>query len=705
MNPRLLALALLVSSAAWAGNLVEASLVSEHPGVLPGAPLTVAVRLKVPPRWHVYWKNPGDSGLPPKLTWQLPPGLTAGPILWPTPHRMMQGPLANYGFDGDVWLLTEVVAARALETGKPLRVSVDAEWLVCQDECIPEKAALDLTLPTVERPGPPGPNAAGFVSARERLPRKLGWRAELGHERAKEHTVELRVTTGALPLPGAHAEFFPQDGGLIEATAEQTFEPRPDGFVLTLTCDRHLAGFPARLAGVLVLHGQQDADEVSVELTTPAPEVAPAREPLPLGLALLFAFVGGLLLNLMPCVLPVLGVKVMSFVKHAQADGHRARAHGLVFGGGVLASFWILAAALFALRASGNELGWGFQLQSPLVVSVLAMLFFALGLSFLGFVEVGATVQSAAGAVRFSDTLWGSFGSGVLATAVATPCTAPFMGAALGYALLATPLVGLSIFTALGVGMAMPYVLLSFSPELLRKVPKPGAWMQTLQQALAFPLFGTSVWLLSVLSVQGGAEKVLLALIGVLLVGFALWLWRLFGAPEASRSSRILGGVTATCALGLALWFNAGGSQAHARPPGPAAPPEPHAALAPDAQPQVAWVDWSEDRLARLQQEGRIVFVDYTAAWCITCQVNERVVFSSREVRERFAQLGVVPMRADWTRSDPAITRALAGFGRSGVPLNVLHGRGAPVILPSVLTPGVVLQALDELVRPAGEQR
>jgi thiol:disulfide interchange protein DsbD len=359
----------------------------------------------------------------------------------------------------------------------------------------------------------------------------------------------------------------------------------------------------------------------------------------------------------------------------------------------VIASFWVLALLLFALNASGAQLGWGFQLQSPAVVTLLSFLFFGLGLSFLGFAEVGSALQEVAGAAqqalraqRYGEGLAGSFGSGVLATAVATPCTAPFMGTALGAALVLPRPVGFAIFTALGVGMALPYVVLASWPALLSRVPKPGAWMVVLQQALAFPLFATVVWLLSVLAVQTGPDRVLLALAGLTTIGFSLWLLRVTGGPEAPTVRRRAGLAVSGVLLLLAVLVNSGGSRG----------PETHRSG--DREPgAVAWVDWSEERLASLRGEGRTVFVDFTAAWCLTCQVNERVVFSSPQVRERFARLGVVPMRADWTRSDPGITRALAAFGRSGVPLNVLHGPGGQEVLPSVLTPAAVLEALERV--------
>jgi thiol:disulfide interchange protein DsbD len=696
--------AALTATPARAGDLVQASLLAEPAAIAPGATFTAAVRLQVPPGWHVYFKNPGDSGLAPKLRWELGSALTAGPIQWPTPRRYSQGPLTDFAYEGDVWLLVELTAAKGLAPGPgdAARLSVDAEWLVCQETCIPEKAALQKSVPVVASAAlvKPGPDAPAFAAARERLPRQVGWSASVGSlvgtkvEGASDRAVELRVTTGALPLPGGEAFFYPDDEGVIAPSAPQVFTPTADGFVLALVLDKKLRAPPERLSGIVVVRGQTEADEVSALLSTAPAAALRTEAPVAAWLAVVFAFLGGLLLNLMPCVLPVLGFKVLGFVRQAQGDAGLARTHGLVFAAGVVVSFWVLALALFALNSSGAQLGWGFQLQSPAVVTLLSFLFFGLGLSFLGFTDLngfGGVLQEAAGAAhqslrRYSDGLAGSFGSGVLATAVATPCTAPFMGTALGAALVLPRPIGFAIFTALGVGMALPYVVLASWPALLRSVPRPGPWMVVLQQALAFPLFATVVWLLSVLSVQTGQDRVLLALAGLTTLGFCLWLLRVTGGPEAPALRRRAGMVVSAALLLIAVLVNSGGSR------GPEAP------RAGDREPgAVAWVDWSEERLASLRGEGRTVFVDFTAAWCLTCQVNERVVFSSPLVRERFARLGVVPMRADWTRSDPAITRALAAFGRSGVPLNVLHGPGGQQVLPSVLTPAAVLEALERV--------
>jgi thiol:disulfide interchange protein DsbD len=396
-------------------------------------------------------------------------------------------------------------------------------------------------------------------------------------------------------------------------------------------------------------------------------------------LALVFAFAGGVILNLMPCVFPVLSVKVLGFVEQAGQDPARARNHGLIFGAGVVVAFWILAALLLALRAGGESLGWGFQLQSPTIVALLALLLFGLGLSLSGLFDIGLglTRLGAAGAGRgYGD----SFLTGGLAVLVATPCTAPFMGAALGFALVQPPLAGMAVFTALALGLAAPYVVLASVPGLLRRLPRPGAWMETFKQLLAFPLYATVVWLVWVFGQQVGINAVAVLLLGMTLLAFAAWLAGRTGSSRAAmvRTAAVL---LALVAAGVSVF----GSRAVA------ASPE---ALATSS----AWEPWSETRVAELRAEGRPVFVDFTAAWCLSCQVNERVALSSASVRSAFAAADVALLKADWTSRDAEIAAALEGFGRSGVPLYVLYPAdpaGAPELLPALLSPGTVVEAVE----------
>jgi thiol:disulfide interchange protein len=401
-------------------------------------------------------------------------------------------------------------------------------------------------------------------------------------------------------------------------------------------------------------------------------------------LALLLALVGGLLLNLMPCVFPVISLKVLSFVKQGGEDPAKVRSHGLVFGAGVLASFWALAGVLLALRAAGSVSGWGFQLQSPAFVAVMTLLLFAVGLSLMGVFSISVSC-SRAGATAGSG-YGGSFSSGILATLLATPCTAPFMGAALGFTLTQPAAVALLVFTALGLGMALPYVVLSMSPRLLRYMPRPGAWMETLRQALAFPMFAAAVWLLWVFGLQAGMDAVAILLVAILILSFGAWILGRWGGLHLNAGTRAAGRIGAAVAVILAVGLAVTGARSG----------EPAVAAAGAA---VGWEVYSAERVDVLRAEGQPVFIDFTAAWCITCQVNKRVALSTQEVQDAFRDRDVALLRADWTARDENITRALESYGRNGVPLYVLHpgGDAPPVLLPEVLTRQVVIDHLNRL--------
>jgi thiol:disulfide interchange protein len=418
---------------------------------------------------------------------------------------------------------------------------------------------------------------------------------------------------------------------------------------------------------------------------------------LTIGVAMVFALLGGLILNLMPCVFPVLSLKILGFVQAAHHDAASIRRHGLVFGAGVLVSFWFLAGTLIALRAAGNELGWGFQLQSPTFVAGLALGLFVLALNLLGVFEMGGSLQTVAGRMDGHAGYRGSFASGVLATVLATPCTAPFMGTALGWALAQPAASSLAVFTALGAGMAAPYVVLSFAPRLLSRLPRPGAWMETFKQLMAFPLLATVVWLVWVLGQQTGNSGVASLLTALLSAGRAAWI---FGRRAATGAGRLhaLGTVSTVAAAAVSVMLVLAAAEPSS---------EPTAAGASEAATDsygIRWIPYDAGVLADLREQGRRVFVDFTAAWCLTCKVNERITFGDADVRERLRELDVVTMKADWTDGDPAITRALESFGRSGVPLYVLYdGKAQPVVLPQVLGAGVFLEALAEL-EPATER-
>lgn len=698
---------------------VTAELVSEYQTIAPGATWLVALRLVSDPEWHTYWRNPGDAGSPPALEWALPPGFRAGPILWPVPRRIEEPPLAVYGYEGEALFLTEVEAPRDLRPGRTVELRVRASWVVCRVDCIAEEADLTSRVGVVAGSGTRDPRwSAPLRTAFASLPRVMPeWRLSAAPT-ATGYTLRIAPPADWV-RPMDSVLFLSAGGGVIRHAATQQSTAASGGYTLALTRSEYATAAATHLEGLLVSSSGWDSAGLvrAIDIIVPVAAVAAGAsaagaaaagaaaasaaaagslEPgasLPIWLVFGLAFAGGILLNLMPCVFPVVSLKVLGFTALAAEGRRRAWQHGAAFAAGVLAAFWALAAVLLALRGAGRALGWGFQLQSPAFVAALALLMFAIGLNLLGVFEVGTSFPRLARVPLPAAPLMASFGTGVLATVLATPCTAPFMGVALGFGLTQPAPYALAVFTLLGLGMASPYAVLAAWPTLLARLPRPGEWMVTFKQAVAFPLFATTAWLVWVLAQQAGADAVLRMLIGLTLLAVAAWAigrWnRLAASRRAYVLSRGLAAVCAVAAIVLAVPHARGGADlgpAHASRDG--AP----------ARGGTAWEPWSADRVAELRRAGRAVFVDFTAAWCLTCQVNERVALRARAVRERLRALDVATLKADWTSRDSAIATALAGFGRSSVPLYVLYPRDAgrpPALLPTLLTTRIVIEALE----------
>lgn len=677
---------------------VEAELVPENTALTPGRPLTVALRLAMERGWHTYWQNPGESGLPTTLNWKMPGGLSAGPIQWPPPRALQVGPLTNYGYEGEVLLLTDVVAVPDFLSGRTVTLNARADWLVCKEICIPEGADLSLTLP-VANAAEPDPRWAGPIAGtRAALARPLeGWNiAATG----RGGEIELALTARAGAGDPGEVRFFPFSEGKIEASAPQRLAREGSTLKLTLPVASQRVGEFTRVAGVLAASkgfGDRSAATIDVPLAgvvvagpsassaaAAAPALASTGSDLSLGVALAFAFVGGILLNLMPCVFPVLSLKVFGFAAQGFNSG-TMRAHGLAFGGGVIVSFWLLAGLLFALRAGGAQLGWGFQLQSPPVVAGLAVLFFVLALNLSGMFEIGQLLPSALSTWSARNAFVNDALSGVLAVAIASPCSAPFMGAAIGYGLAQNAPSTFAVFTALGLGMALPYVLLAFFPGWRKHLPFPGPWMVRLKQILAFPLYATVIWLAWVLGAQLDNDAVARLATVLLLIAIALWAWqtRRTGGARAWAWAALAGLLAAIVVGAPVVSASAAGGESTGKPV---------------VAEKGAWQDFTPERLQQLTDSGRAVFVDFTAAWCVTCQVNKQLVLNTDTVRSGFAQHNVALVRADWTRRDPTIGHALAALGRSGVPVYVLYRPGRePLIFPEVLRQGTITDALAEL--------
>lgn len=688
--PFLLALAVPAAAATAAAGPVsqphsEADLIPERSAIAPGQTLTVALRLRMEEHWHVYWKNPGDSGMATSIAWTLPEGFVAGDIQWPAPRRIDTGPLTSYAYEGEVFHLVDIAVPAALTPGTQAPIRARADWLVCKEICLPASADFTLALPVVTAPVPADPRwVTAFAAARAALP-VSGAALDVAAWRSGEQlTVRIAAHAGMPAL--RELAFFPERDGLIQHPADQVLSRHAGGHDLQL---KAAASAGDTLAGVLVAQpgfGVASAVEIDVPIQSgPPPAAAPVTaSSAALAGALALAFGGGLLLNLMPCVFPVLAIKVLSVVQQTRGGGGSLRTHGLLFAAGVVASFWLIAGALLALRGQGEALGWGYQLQSPVIVAGLGLLFFVLALNLSGVFQLGTRTQGLAGNLRARDHRVDALLSGALATAVASPCTAPFMGVALGFALVQPALDAMLVFTALALGMALPYAALCFVPQLARRLPRPGPWMETLRQLLAFPLYATVVWLLWVLGQQAGVDAVARMLFALVLVAAALWaLGRWAHAEGRMRlAARSVAAVLIAGALALA-W------------PGAPAP-----GLA-RAQPAGDWPPWSEAAVQAALAQGRPAFVDFTAAWCVTCQVNKKLVLDTEKVARRFDELGVVRLRADWTSRDPAIAAALAGLERSGVPVYALYSPAAraPLLLPEVLTQRLVLDALERTAR------
>lgn len=691
---------------------IEAELVAATDAVVPGQPLVAALRLKHDKHWHTYWQVPGDSGLPTRIQWKLPPGWSAGPLEWPLPQRLPVGPLMNFGYEGEVLLLATLTPPANLATGNKVTLAARGDWLICKDVCIPGGADLKLELPVRESAGP-SRRAALFASMRARVP------APMQLDAAEALIEGNRVRLSFVRAGDARQfEFFPLEEGRIEPAAKQVVTREASRVMLSLTAAQPVAPEFNRLKGVLVAEGgPANADRGGwagvIDVPLRAGTVAAAATvdggaggatgsgssalqtddaaPLSFWLALVGAFVGGLILNLMPCVFPVLSLKLVSLLQHRRADGAAhppsLAMHGAAFTLGVVASFVLLAALLIGLRASGAQLGWGFQLQSPWVIASLTALFFLIGLNLLGSFEftLGSGLASSRTAHDLqSDRVSGSFWTGVLAVIVAAPCTAPFMGAALGYAMTQPGPVAIAVFAALGLGMAVPYLLLTLFPQALARLPRPGAWMERFKQLMAFPMFATCVWLLWVLAQQVDENGVAIMLGALVLFGLAAWSFGL--AQRGARGFRWV----AACAAAFGVYslvVATGPDAVHAAQEARARNPS-----------SSAWQPWSPAAIENELRAGKAVFVDFTAAWCVTCQANKRLVLTSGEVTRAFVDKKVVLMRADWTNQDPAITQELARFKRNGVPLYVLYdGKGGASILPELLTTRIVLERLERL--------
>lgn len=668
---------LLLTCCAWAqparDGHVQVELVSPQTAIVPGQPLKLGVRFKMDPHWHVYYKNPGVTGFPPRFAWTLPAGWKAGEMAWPVPGRLVQADLHQFVYEDEVLLATEVSVPADFKSDKPVSLSVKADWLACADTCIPGKATTKLTLP-VAAAAQSTEAAALWTATAEKLPASAG-NIELRCWRLGPKQAFLEFAGEA----GDKVDFFPDSD-------QANMEKAPvwkEGKGLEVPVQEK----DERLTGVLSIerNGKRTGVRIDVPIAGKAPAQTTAAAPpsAPDGSllgALFLAFIGGMILNLMPCVFPVLSLKALSLVRHNEHGNKPAWTQGWVYTLGVLVSVWVIAAPLMLLKSATSTLGWGYQMQSPVFVTCLIILFLGIALNLFGLFEVGEKLTQLASLAENKKGLSESFWSGVVATVAATPCTGPFMASALGYAVAQPAAVGMGIFTLLGLGIAFPYLLLCGIPASRRWLPRPGAWMESFKQGMGFPMLVAVVWFLYILSTLLSAEGLGLVMGALVLLSMAAWVYGRWGYdPEGSvRMKAQL--VTALIVLG-----SLSGAIYVARAP----------IFQYGAEGELVWVPFSPEKLSELRGQGKPVFIDFTASWCVNCKANELVTLGNKSVIAAFKAQGIVPMKADWTRRDETIGRALAEFGRTGVPFYVYYPPGGePKTFPEILTPQIVLDTI-----------
>jgi thiol:disulfide interchange protein DsbD len=658
-------------------ELVKPELLADTNAVVPGKSFTVGVLLRMQPHWHTYWKFAGDAGLPSEIKWDLPPGWKVSEIQWPIPAKMLDpGDIQTYGYENEVMLLQEITPPSSLGDA-PVKLSAQASWLVCEKLCIPGSANLALTL--ARSTSSSSANAELFDRWRKQLPQKAP--ADLSVKQTTGPN-ELSILLKGVRAKSADLFPLPDEKSLV---GHPKTEIGGDEIKFTVPFESQP---PKSIRGLVVFDGKGfyiGGDE-KVAVATPVSHAAATRG---VWTFLLFGFIGGLILNLMPCVLPVISLKIFGFIKHAGQDRQSVVRNGLAFVLGIFVWFVALASLLIALKAAGHQVTWAAQFTNPYFVLILSVIVLIFALDLFGVFEI-VLPQSLMHRMLHSATREGEAGSffqGVFATVLATPCTAPFLGTALGFAFTQSPLIIMSIFLAIAAGMSAPYLALSIHPAWLRFLPKPGAWMEHVKQFMGFLLLATLIFLLYVLGAQRGYEALIWASCFLLVIALTCWMKGRFLVPTAS-------GLTKAIVLVLMLVIVIGSGAYFIGD-------KFRSSKIDIVQASGDWQSFTPERLQSELDQGRAVFIDFTAAWCITCKFNEKAVLENAQVRDSFAHHAVTKMKADWTSGDPAITKLLQQFGRPGVPLYVLYpGKsGEPFVFPELLTKNMVLEKLETLAR------
>jgi len=686
------------------GDHVDAELVAEMTGIAPGQDTWVALRLDHMENWHTYWKNPGDAGRATEITWTLPEGVTAGDIVWPTPKRIeLPADLVDFGYENEIFLLVPLSIPASYQ-GESLDITANAQWLECEDICIPGGAVVSLSLPVMDATQitPNEQWVEAFSLTRASIPTSnVSFDSTFS---ISEGNLNILVqATEAVFADASEISFIPGEHRVFNYVSPQEITYQLSSLQLTQEHHPRLSAAPEEITGLLLVtdeSGQQISFEIAATpdgisasdlgglLAANAEGITNATAVSEMNLLLVFAFalLGGLILNLMPCVFPVLSLKVLSLASNSKSSQQEKRLHGLAYTAGVIVAFLILASVLLSLQAGGALIGWGFHLQSPWFISLLIFLFFIMGLSMSGVVEFGTSIMGVGTELQDKEGYTGSFFTGILASVVASPCTAPFMGAALGFAFTQTASIALTVFVALGLGMALPFLLVSFNPTLSKLLPHPGKWMLTFKQILAFPLYATAVWLLWVLGNQTGTDGMALVIACCVLLAAAAWLyqrrhdiqsafWRYANALIILLCLAVTIGVVRSPLLETQT-------------------------IASGISEDAAYEAYSDARLAELRSNGQPVFVNMTASWCITCLVNEKVALNSEAVITALAENNITYLKGDWTNNDPEITEVLRRYETSGVPLYLIYPSDPSLpaeVLPQILTTGVVLDAIERI--------
>ena len=644
------------------------SIITESNQISSDETILVGLKFKLNSGWHTYWENPGDAGAGASVVWELPPGFTASEILWPGPTKIPVEPLMTYGYEDEALLLTKITSPKNISY--PVNIGAKVSWFTCKDICLPQEGEVSIKL----LQGSKFKNE--FTSVLKEIEKTVPIDLSSPHRLSLlDNKIFLQFEReGSQQISSAY--FFPAEYGFISYVAHQKLEKNDKSFSLELT-PAEVQVKTSNLKGVLKLNLDGASEYYNLDL--PLLDKADAS-PLTLNLitALFFAFIGGLILNAMPCVFPILSIKILGFIEQSQGSREKMMKHGLVFSAGVLTTFLIVAGLLLFLRSTGDSIGWGYQLQSPLIISLLIYLFVAVGIVFMGYLVLGSQLAKYGVLAQGQRDLAGSFLTGVLALVVASPCTAPFMGPALGMAFLQPGLGSLFIFLALGIGFSLPYMTLSIFPQLLSKLPKPGEWMEALKQIMAFPMWGSALWLTWVLSSQVELQSVFAVLIGALLVAVGLWL--LEKTQNSQGLSRSFALFISIILLVFSLWLIPNSYKAS---------PE-----------EIEGNDYrfSSERLENLRLNQQAVFLNFTADWCITCKVNEAIALNRESVKKILADKNIVYLKADWTRKDPEIASMLANYGRTGVPLYILFPtQGEPIILPELLTEDLLVDFINKI--------